>query len=204
ITTMNAVNAVQLFILLWTFTAVCQAKNFNVSCDDVTGFVGKKVNLTCRVSQQCDKYCLKMYKFKYPNDTAICKQEPPVDSCDESKSFTCSYTPTTPMTEKFRFFAQANCDMDTKEFTVNIAEEALNKKLSGTSLYTTLSSRSRIKASAVAAIVGCFILIILILITMTIIHNKKPNFIKSCGFQKRMFLCIKHEENNSHHPEDVI
>lgn len=62
-----------------------------------------------------------MYKFKYPNDTAICKQEPPVDSCDESKSFTCSYTPTTPMTEKFRFFAQANCDMDTKEFTVNIA-----------------------------------------------------------------------------------
>ncbi|XP_016371794.1 uncharacterized protein LOC107711325 isoform X2 [Sinocyclocheilus rhinocerous] len=198
---MNAVNAVQLFILVWTFTAVCQAdKNFSVSCDDVTGFVGKKVNLTCRVSQQCAEYCFKMYKFQYPksfNDSTICKQEPPVNSCDQSNSFTCSYTPSTAMTEKFSFFAQANCGMETTEFTVDIADSSLIKAEDPE------SKDSASKDTAIIAAVGCFS-IVLIIVIMTVICKTKPNFTKPCGFQKRMFFCIKHDEDNTTPPEDVI
>ncbi|XP_016314958.1 uncharacterized protein LOC107667752 [Sinocyclocheilus anshuiensis] len=214
---MNAVNAVQLFILVWTFTAVCQAdKNFNVRCDGVTGSVGKEVHLTCRVSGvQC---CIQMCKFRYPKsykDSTICKEEPPVNSCDQRNSFTCRYTPNTTMTEKFSFFVQTNCGTETTEFTVDIAgpttpetvtgapgEKAEVKimNVSGRSAPDTAAGHES-KVSVIAAVVGCFILIIII---MTIIHNKKPNFTKPCGFQKRMFLCIKHDEDNTTPPEDVI
>ncbi|XP_016371786.1 uncharacterized protein LOC107711325 isoform X1 [Sinocyclocheilus rhinocerous] len=214
---MNAVNAVQLFILVWTFTAVCQADK-NVSCKNVTGYVGKEVHLTCRVSQQCAKYCFKMFMFQYPKsykNSTICKEEPPVNSCDQRNSFTCRYTPTTAMTEQFRFFAQTNCGTETTKFTVDITgpttpavvtgapgEKAEFKvtNVPGPSAPDTAAGHES-KVSVFAAAVGCFILIILI---MTIIHNRKPNFTKSCGFQKRMFLCIKHDEDNTTPPEDVI
>ncbi|KAK9965927.1 hypothetical protein ABG768_004989 [Culter alburnus] len=56
IKTMNTVNAV-LFILVWTFTAVCQADDdvCSISCEEVTGAVGKEVTLTCSVSQKPQK-----------------------------------------------------------------------------------------------------------------------------------------------------
>ncbi|KAL0178994.1 hypothetical protein M9458_024436, partial [Cirrhinus mrigala] len=53
-----------------------------------------------------------------------------------------------------------------------------------------------------AVVVGCFILIIIIIIIMTVIYKKKPNFTKPCGF-KKMFPCIRHEEDNTTLPEDV-
>ncbi|KAF4106300.1 hypothetical protein G5714_012290 [Onychostoma macrolepis] len=122
-------NAVQLFILLCTFTAVCQADDdddFSVSCGDVTGSVGKEVTFTCSVSQQITACCFTKYKFQYPeiyNDSAICEQELPVNLCDESNSFTCRYTPTTAMTEQFRFFVQAKCGIGTSEFTVDVPDK---------------------------------------------------------------------------------
>ncbi|XP_026133384.1 uncharacterized protein LOC113112145 [Carassius auratus] len=191
ITTMNAVNAVLLFFLVWTFTAVCQDENLSVSCDDVTGFVGKKVNLTCRVSQECDKYCLKMYKFIFPNDSIICKQESPVN-CDQSNTFTCSYTPTTSGTEKIRFFVQAICGLKRTEFTVDIAGSLIEE------------DDPESKDTAISAAVGCFSIVLIIIIIIIIIYKTKTNFNKSCGFQKRTFLCIKHDEDNTTAPVDVI
>ncbi|KAL0178993.1 hypothetical protein M9458_024435, partial [Cirrhinus mrigala] len=51
-----------------------------------------------------------------------------------------------------------------------------------------------------AVVVGCFILIII----MTVICNKKPDINTSCGFQKRMFMGLRQDEDNSDHSEDVI
>ncbi|XP_073684887.1 uncharacterized protein [Garra rufa] len=215
---MNAVNAVQLFLLVWTFSAVCQADgDFSVSCDDVTGSVGKEVTFTCSISLQSTECCVKSYTFRPSEgyDFAICKEEFPVNTCDLRKSFTCNYTPTTAMTAKFRFFVQAQCGAKTAKFTVQLTgpikpeidNEAPGEKgntneiKSGTSPPDTEVSVGY-KVFVIAAVVGCFIIIIMGIIT--VIRNKKPNFNRSCGFQKRMFLGIRHDEDNSDHSEDVI
>ncbi|XP_048027362.1 uncharacterized protein LOC125261577 [Megalobrama amblycephala] len=124
---MNAVNSVQLFIVVWTFTAVCRADDdvCSISCEDVTGTVGKQVAFTCSVPQKCTECCIIMYKFQYPekyNNSAICKQEFHLDPCEQRNSFTCRYTPTTAMTGQFRLFFQTTCDMKRTEFTVDITE----------------------------------------------------------------------------------
>ncbi len=87
-----------------------------------------------------------------------------------------------------------------KDFTCTFTDEALDQKLSGTSAPDTAAGHGS-SFSVIAAVLGCFILIIII---MTIIHNKKPNFNRSCGFQKKMFLCIRPDEDSSTRPEDVI
>ncbi|XP_026079082.1 uncharacterized protein LOC113056516 [Carassius auratus] len=121
-------NVVLLFTLVWTFTAICQAFDdgfFSVSCDDVTGSVGKEVTLTCRVSLQRNDCCVAIYMFQYPeiyNDSAICTQELPEDPCEQRSIFTCNYTPTTAMTEKFIFSLQTECGMKRTKFTVNIID----------------------------------------------------------------------------------
>nr|AJK93611.1 ORF131 [Cyprinid herpesvirus 3] len=120
---MNAVNAVQLFFLVWSFTAVCQGDDdISVSCDDVTGSVGKEVTLTCNISLQCPDCSIKKCKFRSPTDSVICEQELLNDSCEQSNSFTCRYTTTTAMTEKFSFFVQTKCGMKQTEFTVDISD----------------------------------------------------------------------------------
>ncbi|XP_050957866.1 uncharacterized protein LOC127158968, partial [Labeo rohita] len=202
ITTMNAVNAVLLFILVWTFSPVCQADDddddFSVSCDDVTGSVGKEVNLTCSVSLNNTECCITGYKFKYSeinNEAEICKKSP-VNPCDQRNSFTCSYTPTTAMTEKFRFFVQTKCGSKNTEFTVVITESSLRKAKESEDTgepgsKDTESNDTGSKGIVISSVVGCSIIIILIIILMTIICKKQ-----SFGFQRRMFLCIKHDEDN--------
>ncbi|KAF4106303.1 hypothetical protein G5714_012293 [Onychostoma macrolepis] len=124
---MNAVNAVQLFVLVWTFSAVCQAdKDISVSCDDATGSVGNKVMFNCSVSLLIDKCCIKSNTFIY-NDSKFCRKVLPHDSCEHSKSFTCSYTPNKTMTEKFSFFVQASCGCKITEFTVVTGHNRLLK-----------------------------------------------------------------------------
>ncbi|XP_059387404.1 uncharacterized protein LOC132121707 isoform X3 [Carassius carassius] len=162
---MNAVNAVQLFILVWTFTAVCQDdEDVSVSCYEVTGSVGKEVNLTCSVSLERKDCCVVEYKFKYHeinNGSSIC-QDVPVNSCEQKNSFTCRYTPTTAMTEQFRFFVQTTCGTGKAEiFTLN-----------------TVSSRSEetapgFKNTVITVVVVAFIIIIIIM--MAIIYKAKPN-----------------------------
>ncbi|CAM4712084.1 unnamed protein product [Leuciscus chuanchicus] len=121
---MNAVNAVQLFTLVWTFTAVCQADDdISVSCEDVTGTVKKEVTFTCSVSLNKSGCCITGYKFQYPEihkESDFCKQT--VSKCSQRNSFTCSFSPTTAMTEQFRFFVQTNCGNKRTEFTVDITE----------------------------------------------------------------------------------
>ncbi len=101
----------------------CYFSDISVICDDVTGSVGKEVNLTCSVSLLITDCCIIMYRFQYPeiyNDSAICKKELPPDSCAQRNSFTCSYTPTTAITQPFRFFLQTTCGRNTTKFTLNI------------------------------------------------------------------------------------
>ncbi len=59
------------------------------------------------------------------------------------------------------------------------------------------------KDAAKSASVGCFIIIIIV-ITIAIFFQMKPIFTRACGLQKRMFLCIRHDEDTSDHTGDVI
>ncbi|XP_077056402.1 uncharacterized protein LOC143709686 [Siphateles boraxobius] len=127
IKTMNGVNAVQLFILVWTFTAVCQADgDISVSCADVTGTVSEEITFTCSVSLKKSEYCIIMYKFQYPekySDSEICREDFPLD-CEKRNNFTCRFSSTTVMTGQFRFFIQTNCSRTQTAFTVNITESS--------------------------------------------------------------------------------
>ncbi|XP_051771678.1 uncharacterized protein LOC127524255 [Ctenopharyngodon idella] len=215
IKTMNAINSVQLFLLVWTFTAVCRADDgvCSVSCKNVTGTVGEEVTLICSVPQKCSECCIIMYKFQYPekykDHKEICKQEFPLDPCDQRNSFTCRYTPTKAMTEKFRFFVQTTCGIKRTELTVNITEPIKPETVTETPehLKSNTEASPRSNGDVVPAVTGCFIILILILIlTMTIIYKTKSNYIKPCGFQKSMFLCLRHDEenDNSNCPENAI
>ncbi|XDV44070.1 hypothetical protein PO909_012419 [Leuciscus waleckii] len=174
---MNAVNAVQLFTLVWTFTAVCQADDdISVSCEDVTGIVKKEVTFTCSVCLNKSGCCITGYKFQYPEihkESDFCKQT--VSKCSQRNSFTCSFSPTT-MTEQFRFFVQTNCGNKRTEFTVDITETSQHEK----------AEDRGFKVAVIAAAVSCFIIVI-----MPIIYKMKQNY-----KQKRRFL-----DNN---PENMI
>ncbi len=101
---------------------MCYFSDISVICD-VTGSVGKEVNLTCSVSLQNTDCCIRKYMFQYPeiyNDSVICKKELPRDSCAQRNSFTCSYTPTTAITQQFRFFLQTACGAKRTEFIVDV------------------------------------------------------------------------------------
>ncbi len=60
------------------------------------------------------------------------------------------------------------------------------------------------KDPAIAAAVGFFSILLVIIIIITIICKTKPNFTRACGLQKRVFLCIRHDEDTSDHTGDVI
>ncbi|XP_073684998.1 uncharacterized protein [Garra rufa] len=206
-------NAVQLFIAVWTFSAVCQADDdfCSVTCQNVTGFAGNEATFTCRVLLQNAECCIKLYKFQYPKhytDLEVCKGEPLVNPCDHSNSFTCRYTPTTAMTEQFRFFVQTNCGMKRTEFTVvvtgsikrEIVPEAPGTKeepswdIVETSEQKKTESRG-FKIAVIAAVISCFIIII-----MPIIYKIKQKRTR----QNRMFLGRRQDEGNSSHPENVL
>ncbi|XP_026131783.1 uncharacterized protein LOC113111370 [Carassius auratus] len=185
---MKAVNAVQLFSLFWTFTALCQAdEDISVSCKNVTGSVGKEVNLHCSVSVNCLDCSIEMYKFLYPNESAICK-EPLKDYCKQSNIFTCRYTPTTAMTEQFSFFVQTTCGVKKPKFTVDITG-------SSPVIGATNVPGSMIEESENNVITPVVVLSVILIIILMAIISKKQYF----GLQKKM--CIKH--GNSHCLEQV-
>ncbi|XP_026104326.1 uncharacterized protein LOC113075883 isoform X1 [Carassius auratus] len=191
---MKAVNAVQLFSLFWTFTALCQAdEDISVSCEKVTGSVGKEGNLHCSVSVNCSNCSIIMYKFKYPNESTICT-EPPKDSCKQSNILTCRYTPTTAInnTEEFSFFVQTTCGMKTTKFTVDITESFIFNET-----HVAESTNAVSMDAVITPVVGLSVIFIIIIILMAIISKKQ-----SFGFQKRM--CIKNDDGNSNCLEEVI
>ncbi len=89
-----------------------------------------------------------------------------------------------------------------KYLKCTFTEKNIYQSLSGTSL-PDRAEDPRSKYTVTAVVVGFFILITIIVI-MTVIRNKKPNINTSFRFQKRMFLYLRHNEDNSDHPEDVI
>ncbi|XP_039521342.1 uncharacterized protein LOC120474786 isoform X1 [Pimephales promelas] len=212
--TMNAVNAVQLFIVVWTFTAVCQADDdISVNCEDVTGTVRKEVTLTCSVSLKKSGCCFTVYKFQYPeryNDPTICREKVPPGSCEQRNSFTCRFTPTTVMMEQFRFFIATDCGTEQTKFTVNITETSKHEPViedpgkkernsgvpeesvvgqSESSKNEKVGSRG-FKVAVIAAAVSCFIIVV-----VPIIYKMKQNY-----KQKRKFL----DNNPENHSENMI
>ncbi|XP_042575311.1 uncharacterized protein LOC109100274 [Cyprinus carpio] len=204
---MNAVNALQLFILVWTFTAVCQAdKDIIVSCDDVTGSVGREVNLTCSVSLQNIECCIVRYLFKYPeifNDSAICRQDVPVNPCEQRNSFTCRYTPTTVMREQFRFFVQSNCGVEKAEIYTVVAVSSRHVNTENPSGSSPPETAAGFKETVFTVVVVGIIIIILIIMT-AIICKTKPNFTKLCRGQNWMFLRVRHDEDNNRPGNEIL
>ncbi|KAK7122266.1 hypothetical protein R3I94_019403 [Phoxinus phoxinus] len=205
--TMIAVNSMHLFILVWTLTAVCPADDaISVRCEDVTGTVDEEVTFSCSVSVKESGCCIFMHTFLYPEKYTDSCKEVPRDSCEQRNSFTCSFSSTTAMTGQFRFFVQAKCAAKTTEFTVNItatskpkpATEDPGKKESRIEDDPELEDL-RSRNAVVTAVMGCFIFTIIIII-VTILCKKTPNYSKPCGFQ-RIFLGHKHDDNNSNFQE---
>ncbi|XP_048036386.1 uncharacterized protein LOC125261872 isoform X2 [Megalobrama amblycephala] len=162
---MNAVNTVQLFIVVWTFTAVCRADDDGCSCEDVTGTEKKEVTLICNVSLKRSECCIILYKFYYTEkykDSTICREDLPLDSCEQRNNFTCRHTPTTAMIGQFRFFVQTMCGVIKTKFTVNITEMDPGSEVG-----------SRCNGTIIVSVVGCFIILILIIII--IIDKNKSN-----------------------------
>nr|XP_055032781.1 uncharacterized protein LOC129421345 isoform X2 [Misgurnus anguillicaudatus] len=119
---MGAVNVVLLVLLVWTFTAVCEADyDITSKCEDVTAHVGNKINLTCTVSYLNKKCCVKSYKFDETAayDEEICKEEPISDPCKQESRFSCPYTADKAMTTKFKFFLQTTCGTEETYFNVS-------------------------------------------------------------------------------------
>ncbi|XP_026111505.1 uncharacterized protein LOC113088266 isoform X1 [Carassius auratus] len=178
IRTMNAVNVVELFIVVWSLSAVCQGSDddVSVSCDYVTGSVGKEVTLSCSVSLKITECCFIKYKFQYPeifNDSSIC-QDVSVNSCEQRNSFTCRYTPTTAMTEQFRFFVSTTCGWGKSKFSVNIKEpvkceivtEALGQKEEPVWGISERDEQKKpegrgFKIAVIAAVISSFIIVIM-------------------------------------------
>ncbi|XP_056325901.1 uncharacterized protein LOC130238812 [Danio aesculapii] len=172
---MDVINAVQMFMLLWSFTLVCQADPHGcaVSCDNVTGTVGKEVIFTCRVSEQMAKCCVKLYKFFYPeiyNDSDIYRQKPHDKVCEKWSIFTCRYTPDKAMKETFRFFVQACSCADTAEFTVEISEP-VKTDAPGNKDLLFQDGNPKTTVAAITAGVSCFI--IFIVLTIVIIYKSR-------------------------------
>ncbi|XP_026111565.1 uncharacterized protein LOC113088587 [Carassius auratus] len=196
---MNAVNTVQLFILVWTFTAVCQDydEGISVSCYNVTGSVGKEVTLTCSVSLNITGCCIIKYRFLYPeifNDSSICRQYVSVNSCEQRNSFTCRYTPTTAMKEQFRFFVQTTCGSAKAEiFTLNTVSSGLVDPVNPSG--SPPSEKPRFRNTVITVVVFGFIIFIFIM--MVIICKTKPDFTKLCRRQNWMFLRVRHDEDNN-------
>nr|XP_003199701.1 uncharacterized protein LOC100535892 [Danio rerio] len=190
---MAVINAVQIFMLLLGFTAVCQtdADGCNVRCNDVTGAVRKEVMFNCSFSEQCTDCCVIWFKFQYPenyNYSDICREGSPDDRCKKKKTFTCRYTPNTAMKETFRFFVQTNSSTKTAEFTVDISEHEPHINNPGQS-----PGHEKTSVSAISAGVGCFIIfIIIIILTIIIIYKKQTG-----GCQKMMSLFTRQKDHDS-------
>lgn len=173
---MNAVNVLALLVLVWSFTAVCQPiGDFNVSCDNVTGTVGKEVILTCSISQ-CNEAQFKKYKFLYPEsfrESEICTTELN-NSCKDLNNVTCRYTSNTTQTGLFEFFLQAQASHRKATFIVNITEEEKDP----------VTEESHSEHTVATSTVSCFVILLVILFTAFCImqRNKKP-----CGFPKGMY-----------------
>ncbi|XP_039521348.1 uncharacterized protein LOC120474787 [Pimephales promelas] len=206
---MNAVNPVQLIILLWTFTALCQADDeMSVNCEDVTGTVSEEVTLTCGISLKktlkCSEHCIKLYKFQYTekyNDSEICREEFSPGSCEQRNSFTCRFTPTTVMTGQFRFFITTECGWKVTEFTVNITETSKHEPVTEDPEPTLRAgdgpeSTTGENATIIGSVVGCFIIII---ITMTIICKRTSIDLSRV---RRIPVCLglRHNDENSRYP----
>ncbi|XP_059387407.1 uncharacterized protein LOC132121708 isoform X2 [Carassius carassius] len=191
---MNAVNVVELIIVVWSFSAVCQDSDddISVSCYDVTGSVGKEVTLTCSISLKITECCIAKYKFQYTESykgSSVC-QDVSVNSCEQRNSFTCRYTPTTVMTEQFRFFVQTTCGAKPSKFAVNITEEPV-WDISETNEQKKPEGRG-FKIAVIAAVISSFIIII-----MPIIYRLTQKYTN----RNRTLLSVRQEEDDSNRPE---
>ncbi|XP_065116756.1 uncharacterized protein [Paramisgurnus dabryanus] len=98
-----------------------------INCEDVTAYVGDKINLNCTVSYLNQICYMTMYKF---TDTAadggdICKEQFSKDLLNQERSFSCPHTTKKPMT-KFKFYLQTTCGQRTSEFSLSTTDMIIN------------------------------------------------------------------------------
>lgn len=195
---MNAVNPVQLFLLVWGFSTVCHGDTgvCSVSCDDVNGTVGKEVTLTCRVSEQCNEDCIQMFKFQYPENhktPVICK-ESPNGVCEKRNFLTCSYTPDTAMKGIFSVFLQAKRSQKSAKFTVEISglmkSTAVTPSKEEENGYADASKTRKeekqdrgFKLAVILSVVSCFIIVIIV-VTFKIRKSKSTHLRLGCEENK--------------------
>ncbi|NP_001314959.1 uncharacterized protein LOC100332446 precursor [Danio rerio] len=217
---MTVINAVQIFMLLWGFIAVCQADigDCGVRCNDVTGTVGKEMIFACSVCEQSTKCCVKLYKFQYPekyNDSEICREGSVDGPCKKWSIFTCKYTPHTTMNETFRFFVQTAGAPERKQFTVNITEAVTSPtpKTEASAIDEAVNSPTpKTEAPAIDGAINpligdnggstviplavvCFIIILAVIIT----YKMTP-----CGFLKRKkFKVVRQNDDDNNETENV-
>ncbi|XP_073671093.1 uncharacterized protein [Paramisgurnus dabryanus] len=201
---MGAVNVLQLILLVWTFTAVCEADDdpFSITCENVTGGVGEKLNLTCTVSYSKKNECsMKMYKFINTAaevfDPKICKVLFETDLFTQENKISCPYTANKAMTTKFQLFLQTDCGAKRSEFSVKttaVATKVAAQLDGGPSKETSVqtdSSSKRVHLAVIPVIIGLIVIMGIILKL-----KKKPNF--PSGFQMGLFI-----NNNSEHSDET-
>ncbi|XP_051530878.1 uncharacterized protein LOC127427353 [Myxocyprinus asiaticus] len=176
-----AVHAGLLFVLVWTFSAVCEDNDDNLStitCEHITGTVGENVTLICRVSTQSNDLCIQfcMFSDAINGGTELCRKH---YSCDQ-RNFTCTYTPKAKRTTKFKFFLQTNTEWKTSNFTVNITEFVKDSATNTTSassqkgVDTEVSTKeNQHQTSDNTAGITCFTLLLLLLLLIIVFLANK-------------------------------
>ncbi|XP_065116766.1 uncharacterized protein [Paramisgurnus dabryanus] len=184
---MGGVNVLLLVLLVWIFTAVSEANiDIKIKCEDVTAHVGKETTVNCTVTFPNHTCRTEMYKFMNITAAAheIFRNECRNDlKCRKLRTFSCPYTENKAMTTKLKFFLQANCGAETKEFSVSTTGKptALTGEGFGESAKETFG--------LTVAIISVMCLIIII---MGLIYKRNLNFINT-GFQKNYNMDV-HEK----------
>ncbi|XP_065142604.1 uncharacterized protein [Paramisgurnus dabryanus] len=153
------------------------ADSFNTRCVKVGGNVGEKLTLTCRVSYQRNRCCIRMYKIiqtASDYDQTICREEFRSDSCVQVANFSCSYTAKSAMTTKFLLFLQETCGHGTTVFNM------IAKGNTSDVLTEERHEKKRVINSFKAeALVGCALTLTIIVAIIWLIEWIKSRQVKS-------------------------
>ncbi|XP_056626986.1 uncharacterized protein LOC130438814 isoform X2 [Triplophysa dalaica] len=194
---MGAVNVCLMLLLVWTLTAVC--KDDDITCEDVTGHVGKELTLTCRISYQSHTCCIMKYKFY--NEDEIHREEFRKDPCIHLTSFSCPYTANEVTTTKIKFFSQTTCGAKTREFTVNITDAVKEEDTAGGTNRIEAEPAPEEKApvqagdrstlAVIISVLSCFIIIV-----MGFTLRKKRNITNTPKFKKAEVCVCEHADKH--------
>ncbi|KAI7790315.1 hypothetical protein IRJ41_007190 [Triplophysa rosa] len=154
-------------VLVLLLVCVFTAAEVSITCEDVTGHVGDKLTLTCRLSYEDNTCCMKMYKEDFKSVT-----------CEQLTSISCPYTANEAMTSTVKVFIQTKDDPNSAEFTVNIEEAVKEDDTGGPNRKghptneTPVQTDDKSALVIILSVISCLIIIII----MGFILKRKCNF----------------------------